>query len=104
MASRDGVPFIVRTDHGKLSREALERLPRIQTPKEEWLQALLDQGPDLLPMQEIDDRIRVWPILSEHSAQFRIPILPKDQFPAYIAPWMEKLPEAFGAKAAAEGA
>lgn len=58
MASRDGVPFIVRTDHGKLSREALERLPLIQTPKEEWLQALLDQGPDLLPMQEIDDRIK----------------------------------------------
>ena len=34
----------------------------------------------------------------------RMKEIPKDEFPAYIEAWMKKLPEAFGAKAAAEGA
>lgn len=34
----------------------------------------------------------------------RMKEIPKEQFPAYVEVWMKKLPEAFGAKAAAEGA
>lgn len=57
MASRDGQPFFIDNRQGEFACEPLDRVNLTGTPSEDWLQRLLDQAPDLLPLGDVDDRI-----------------------------------------------
>src|SRR5207249_11202437 len=63
MPSVQGSPFIIKTSRDNLESDALERVPLTETPSEDWLQRVLDDSPELLPLREIDERVEP-PLLS----------------------------------------
>lgn len=57
MPSRDGLPFIITGGDNVSGCAALQRVSLTETPGENWLQQVLEQGPELLPLRDIDERI-----------------------------------------------
>lgn len=63
MARRDGLPVLIEGATGKLKDTRLPRLAFKETLNEDWLQAVLDAAPELLPLDDIDDRLEL-PLVS----------------------------------------
>jgi hypothetical protein len=55
---RDGHPVHVQGPRDTLTCTPLIRQAYDETPDESWLQAVLDQAPELLPIADIDDRLQ----------------------------------------------